>query len=32
VRTWAKSHGMEINDRGRLPASVMKEYRARAGS
>jgi nucleoid-associated protein Lsr2 len=32
VRAWAKSHGLEINERGRIPASVMKEYRAAQGS
>src|SRR5258705_3349490 len=28
VRAWAKERGMEINERGRIPASVMKEYEA----
>ena len=28
VRGRAKSRGMEINQRGRIPAAVMKEYRA----
>jgi hypothetical protein len=32
VRAWAKSRGMEINERGRIPDSVMKEYRATHGS
>jgi Lsr2 len=26
VRAWAREHGKEINDRGRIPAAVMKEY------
>jgi hypothetical protein len=28
VRAWAREQGKEINDRGRIPASVMKEYQA----
>ena len=32
VRAWAKERGMEINERGRIPASVMKEYEAAKGS
>jgi hypothetical protein len=28
VREWARAHGKEISDRGRIPASVMKEYEA----
>ena len=28
VRAWAKERGMEISERGRIPASVMKEYEA----
>ena len=28
VRAWAKERGMEINERGRIPASVMEEYEA----
>jgi hypothetical protein len=26
IRTWAKDHGIQINERGRIPASVVKEY------
>lgn len=26
VRTWAKKHGHHVNDRGRIPASIMEEY------
>ncbi len=28
VRAWAREHGTAVNDRGRIPASVTKEYRA----
>ena len=28
VRTWAKSKGYEVNDRGRVPASIVAEYEA----
>lgn len=28
VRSWAKDHGVQVNDRGRIPASVLKEYEA----
>jgi Lsr2 len=28
VRSWAKDHGIQVNDRGRIPASVLKEYEA----
>jgi hypothetical protein len=28
IRAWAKEHGMPVNDRGRLPASVVAEYEA----
>lgn len=26
IRAWAKDHGVHINGRGRIPASVVKEY------
>jgi Lsr2 len=26
IRSWAKDHGIDVNDRGRIPASVIKEY------
>jgi hypothetical protein len=26
IRTWAKDHGIQVNERGRIPASVVKEY------
>jgi Lsr2 len=32
VREWARAQGKEISDRGRIPASVMKEYQAAQGS
>jgi len=28
VRDWARAHGKEISERGRIPATVMKEYEA----
>ena len=28
IRTWAKDHGIQVNERGRIPASVVKEYEA----
>ena len=31
VREWARAQGKEISDRGRIPASVMKEYEAAQG-
>jgi hypothetical protein len=27
VRSWARTHGLTVNDRGRLPASVLSAYR-----
>jgi Lsr2 len=32
VRDWAKEHGYEVNDRGRVPAHVMAEYEAAGGA
>jgi Lsr2 len=32
VRAWAREHGKEINERGRIPAAVMKEYEAAQAS
>ncbi len=26
IRAWAKDEGIQVNDRGRIPASVVKEY------
>jgi len=28
VRAWAREHGIEINERGRIPASVTEQYEA----
>jgi hypothetical protein len=28
VRAWASSNGIELNTRGRIPASVVEQYRA----
>ena len=32
VRAWARAQGKDINERGRIPASVMKEYEAAQGA
>ncbi|MFG3257568.1 Lsr2 family protein [Streptomyces sp. NPDC048172] len=26
IRTWAKEHGYEVNDRGRVPANIREAY------
>ena len=31
IRAWAKQHGLAVNERGRIPASVVEQYHA-AGS
>lgn len=31
VRAWAKAHGIEVKDRGRIPASVITDYQAANG-
>ena len=31
TRDWAKSKGIEVSDRGRIPASVIERYEAEAG-
>jgi len=28
IRTWAKEHGIEVSERGRIPAAVLEQYRA----
>lgn len=28
IRAWAKDRGIHVNDRGRIPANVVKEYEA----
>lgn len=32
VRKWAKEQGIDIRDRGRVPANVMDQYRTAVGS
>ena len=32
VREWAKGQGIEIKDRGRVPAGVVEQYQAAAGA
>ena len=32
VRTWAKAHGLEVKERGRVPADVLAQYRAATGN
>jgi Lsr2 len=31
VRTWAKAQGLEVKERGRVPADVLAQYRAATG-
>jgi len=31
VRTWAKAHGLEVKERGRIPAEVITQYQATTG-
>ena len=31
IRDWAKSKGIDVSDRGRIPASVVEQYQAEAG-
>ena len=26
IRSWAKDRGIEVNDRGRIPAAIVREY------
>lgn len=28
IRAWAKEHGIKVNERGRIPASVVAQYEA----
>ena len=28
IRAWAKEHGVAVSERGRIPASVLEQYRA----
>jgi hypothetical protein len=32
IRTWAKAHGLQVKDRGRVPADVLAQYQAAAGT
>ena len=32
VREWAKEQGIEVKDRGRVPAGVVEQYKAAAGA
>ena len=32
VRAWAKSHGIEVKDRGRMPAELVVKFKAASGS
>jgi len=32
VREWAKGRGIEVKDRGRVPADVLEQYKAAAGA
>ena len=31
VRAWAKEHGLDVKERGRIPAEVITQYQAAAG-
>ena len=31
IRDWAKSKGIEVSDRGRIPAHIAEQYQAEAG-
>jgi hypothetical protein len=31
IRDWAKSKGIDVSDRGRIPAAVIEQYQAEAG-
>lgn len=31
VREWAKAHGIEVKDRGRVPAELIAKYKAASG-
>lgn len=30
IRAWARDHGLTINERGRIPASITRQYQAAA--
>jgi nucleoid-associated protein Lsr2 len=31
IRAWAKQHGLQVSERGRIPASVVEQYEAAGG-
>jgi len=31
IRSWAKSKGLKVSERGRIPASIVEQYHAEAG-
>jgi hypothetical protein len=31
IRDWAKSKGLDVNDRGRIPSNIVEQYHAEAG-
>lgn len=32
IRAWARDHGIEVSERGRIPASVVEQYQAAAAA
>lgn len=32
IRSWAKSKGLEVNERGRIPASIVEQYEKAQGA
>jgi hypothetical protein len=32
VRAWAKDHGVDVKERGRIPADVVEQYRTATGA
>jgi hypothetical protein len=31
IRAWAKEHGLQVSERGRIPATVVEQYHAAGG-
>jgi hypothetical protein len=31
IRDWAKAKGLDVSDRGRIPANIVEQYQAEAG-
>jgi hypothetical protein len=31
IRTWAREHGMDVNERGRIPLDIIERYEAAKG-